>query len=277
MLDGMGFGLYNTALPDLWVGRFDIFPRDLFIHGISTRYGGVSRGFYDSLNLGLHVGDEAEGVRENRRRFCRVLGVNAQDAVTCRQVHGDKVTRVSAADKGAGSTRYEDAIADTDALITNEAGLPLLLFFADCTPILLADPVKRAVGIAHGGWKGTVKSIAAKTVAAMAREFGSRPADMLAAIGPSVGSCCYRVGSEVADRFREAFPSFAAEILRKGVPDGIYLDLQLCSIRQLETAGLKADNIAAAHVCTACNSRQFFSYRADNGKTGRIAALIGVK
>lgn len=277
MLHGMNFGLYNTALPDLWVGKFDIFPEDIFVHGISTRYGGVSCGPFDSLNLGLHVEDDADRVRENRRRFCRGLGVEAQAAVTCQQVHGDRIVRVTAENKGAGFLDYENAIADTDALITNEKGLALMLFFADCTPILLADPVHRAVGLAHGGWKGTVSSIAAKAVAAMAREFGSRPADMLAAIGPSVGSCCYQVGDEVATRFREAFPDFVGEILRDKGADGTYLDLQLCNTRQLETAGLQAKNIANAHVCTACNSRQFFSYRAYNGKTGRIAALIGVK
>ena len=152
-----------------------------------------------------------------------------------------------------------------------------MLFFADCTPILLADPVNKAVGLAHGGWKGTVKSIAAKTVAAMAKEFGSNPAHMLAAIGPSIGSCCYQVGEGVAHQFREAFPEFAAEILEARPDGGIYLDLQLCNTRQLENAGLKRENIANAHTCTACNSKQFFSYRADNGKTGRIAAIIGVK
>lgn len=273
----MGFGLYNTMLSNLWVGRFDIFPEDLFVHGISTRHGGVSRGFYDSLNLGLHVEDRPEDVLANRRLFAKALGVEAESIATCQQVHGAGIVRVSAKDAGAGFADYTEAIAATDALITNERGIPLMLFFADCTPILLADPVKKAVGLAHGGWKGTVQSIAAKTAEAMQREFGCRPADMLAAIGPSIGCCCYQVGEGVAAQFREAFPDFAAEILEEKAPGDIHLDLQLCNIRQLERAGLKPENIADAHVCTACNSSQFFSYRADNGKTGRIAAIIGVK
>ncbi|MGM9539356.1 peptidoglycan editing factor PgeF [Anaerovibrio sp.] len=273
----MGFGLFSTVLPNLWVGRFDIFPGDLFVHGISTRHGGVSGGCYDSLNLGLHVEDRAEHVLANRRLFCKALGVTAESTVTCQQVHGADIMRVGAEDIGAGFADYNKAIAATDALITNERGVPLMLFFADCTPILLADPVKKAVGLAHGGWKGTVQSIAARTVEAMQREFGCQPADMLAAIGPSIGRCCYQVGEGVAERFKEAFPDFAAEILAENDSGDIHLDLQLCNIRQLEKAGLKPENIADAHVCTACNSSQFFSYRADNGKTGRIAAVIGVK
>ena len=273
----MSFALYNTELNNLWLGKFDIFPSDLFVHGISTRHGGVSQGAYDSLNLGLHVEDEKEAVLENRRRFCRMAGAVPERTATCQQVHGDRVMRITAGEAGAGFADYGGAIPDTDALITNEPGVPLMLFFADCTPILLADPVKKAVGLAHGGWKGTVKSIAAKTVAAMVREFGSNPADMLAAIGPSIGSCCYQVGESVASQFREAFPEFAGEILAARQEGSTYLDLQLCNTRQLENAGLKRENIANACTCTACNSRQFFSYRADNGKTGRIAAIIGVK
>lgn len=272
----MSFALYNTEIKNLWLGSFDIFPRELFLHGISTRHGGVSLGAYDSLNLGLHVEDEKAAVLENRRRFCRMAGAEPERTATCQQVHGDRIARITAGEAGAGFDDYAGAIPDTDALITNEPGVPLMLFFADCTPILLADPVKKAVGLAHGGWKGTVKSIAAKTVAAMVKEFGSNPAHMLAAIGPSIGSCCYQVGESVASQFREAFPEFAEEILATG-QDGIHLDLQLCNTRQLEKAGLRAENIANAQTCTACNHKQFFSYRADNGKTGRIAAIIGVK
>ena len=145
----MSFALYNTELNNLWLGRFDIFPDSLFFHGISTRHGGVSQGVYDSLNLGLHVEDEKDAVLENRRRFCRMVGAEPQRTATCQQVHGDRVVRITAKDAGAGFADYAGAIPDTDALITNEPGLPLMLFFADCTPILLADPVNKAVGLAH--------------------------------------------------------------------------------------------------------------------------------
>ena len=132
----MSFALYNTELNNLWLGKFDIFPSDLFVHGISTRHGGVSQGAYDSLNLGLHVEDEKEAVLENRRRFCRMAGAVPERTATCQQVHGDRVMRITAGEAGAGFADYGGAIPDTDALITNEPGVPLMLFFADCTPIL---------------------------------------------------------------------------------------------------------------------------------------------
>ena len=272
----MCFKLVSGPSPNLWLGQFDIFPKEIFVHGISTRHGGVSGQPWSSLNLGLHVGDKAEDVIENRQLFCSSLGINGEKAVTCQQVHGEQIARVTAEKRGAGFRDIADAVPETDALITNEPDVPLMLFFADCTPILLADPVRRAVGLAHGGWKGTLRSIAAKTVAAMQREFGCLPENMLAAIGPSIGSCCYQVGSEVAAQFEAAFPGFASQILLKEA-DNIRLDLQRANTLQLQEAGLRVSNIAASHVCTACNNSQFFSYRADKGKTGRIAAIIGVK
>lgn len=272
----MSFKLISGQRPNLWLGKFDIFPEELFTHAVSTRHGGVSAGAFNSLNLGLHVEDDAESVLQNRRLFAEALGVQPENITTCQQIHGDKIVRVKVAQKGAGFSDYAEAIADTDALITNEANVPLMLFFADCTPILLADPVKKAVGLAHGGWKGTVKSIAAKTVAAMVCEFGSNPNDILAAIGPSIGKCCYTVGEEVAEQFRQAFPWMAERILTH-TEQGIKLDLQLCNTLLLQSVGVQAKYIENAHTCTACNNSQFFSYRADNGKTGRIAALISVK
>lgn len=272
----MGFRLVSGARPDLWIGQFDILDKKIFAHGISTRHGGRSRGCYSSLNLGLHVGDREDDVIENRRIFCKALGVDPENTATCQQVHGSKVARIRREDIGAGFRDFGKAIEDTDALITNIPGVPLMLFFADCTPILIADSVHKAVGLAHGGWKGTLAAIAAKTVEAMSREFGSRPKDMTAAIGPSIGPCCYQVGREVADRFREAFPDFADNILCIKGAD-IYLDLQKTNTLLLEKAGLRAENIENAGVCTCCNSSQFFSYRAEHGKTGRIAAVISVK
>ncbi len=272
----MGFKLVSGSRPDLWIGQFDIFDQKIFAHGISTRHGGRSKGYFSSLNLGLHVADNADDVIKNRRIFCKALGLNPENTATCQQVHGSHIARIFRADAGAGFRDFGDAIADTDALITNEPDVPLMLFFADCTPILIADPVHKAVGLAHGGWKGTLGAIAAKTVEAMGREFGSKPEDMVAAIGPSIGVCCYQVGKEVADKFQEAFPDMADRILHVQGAD-IHLDLQKTNTLLLEKAGLKPENIENAGVCTCCNSSQFFSYRADNGKTGRIAAVISVK
>lgn len=272
----MSFSLKVGNHKNLWLGKFDIFPENIFTHGISTRHGGVSVGAFDSLNLGLHVADVQSAVVENRRIFCRGLQVEPEQTATCQQVHGANIARVTKAEAGAGFTDYQAAIADTDALITNEADLPLMLFFADCTPILLADPIHKAVGLAHGGWKGTAASIAAKTVAMMTREFGSRPEDMLAAIGPAIGPCCYAVGAEVAEQFRQAFPGFQDQILQERNGE-IMLNLWQANALQLQEAGLKPEHIEVAGVCTSCHNRQFFSYRADKGKTGRIAALICIR
>lgn len=272
----MGFKLIAGNRPQLWLGSFDIFPQDKFRHGISTKHGGCSLGQYASLNLGLHVEDEAEKVIANRRIFCEALGMDSEKTTTCQQVHGSNVAVITEKQAGAGFLDFSQSIPDTDALITNVPGVPLMLFFADCTPILLADPVHKAVGLAHGGWKGTFGSIVAKAVEAMQDNYGSRPEDILAAIGPSIGSCCYQIGDDLAEKFRAKFPEFQAEIL--SCPEGnIHLDLQRTNTLQLLQAGLKPEHIENAHVCTCCHSEQFFSYRADKGKTGRIAAIISVK
>lgn len=261
---------------NIWCGRFSLFPEDLVTHAVSTRFGGVSQGPFASLNLALHVGDDGEDVAVNRRRFCEALGLDAAQLCTAEQVHADRIARVTRAEAGRGSRLYADALPGTDALMTNEPGLPLMLFFADCTPVLLFDPVHRAAALAHGGWKGTVRSIAAKTVAAMGAAYGTRPADCLAAIGPSIGPCCYEIGDEVAGQFQQAMPQFASEILQQKNRH-IHLNLWQANACQLVSAGLVPEHIETAETCTSCNSQVFFSYRADGGKTGRIAAVIALK
>lgn len=272
----MSFSLKYGGKGNLWIGQFSVFPEDLFIHGVSTRHGGFSKGDFDSLNLGMHVNDGVLEVWENRSDFCEALEVEPSDLVTCEQVHGDNVVKVTREDAGKGACNYETAIKETDALITNERNLPLMLFFADCTPIMIADPVKKVIGVAHGGWKGTVSYIAIKTVGAMIREYGCKPEDMVASVGPAIGPCCYEVGDEVAEQFRKSFPEMEKEILapspeHKGK---FQLNLWRCNELQLQSVGLKKENIDSAEVCTACNNKQFFSYRADKGKTGRIGALL---
>ncbi len=172
------------------------------LHGFSDRFGGVSRGPYASLNVGLHVGDEPADVIENRRRLCRALGVDPESLVVGEQVHGIQVAVVTAADKGRGAFSLTDVVPGVDALITDTPGVALFAMYADCVPVFLYDPRRRAVGLAHAGWKGTVAGIARRTVQAMHETFGSRPADMYARpIGPSIGPCCYEVGPEVAGQF----------------------------------------------------------------------------
>ncbi|ORU00703.1 hypothetical protein D081_0685 [Anaerovibrio sp. JC8] len=273
----MSFSLVSGNINNLWIGKFSIFPEELFIHGISTRHGGVSTGAFDSLNLGLHVEDDLEAVRRNRDIFFEGLKLPKGQGTTCQQVHGSKVVKVTRSQAGSGMYEYGESIQDTDGLVTNEPGIPLMLFFADCTPILIADPVKKAIGLAHGGWRGTVASIGAKTVELMVSEYGSKPEDLLAAVGPAIGPCCYEVGQEVAQQFRDAFPEFCDKIVIDGPNGKSQLNLWKANELQLTKAGLRPENIDVAGVCTACNHRQFFSYRADKGRTGRIAAVLSIK
>ena len=272
----MAFSLHKDENGAEQYGTFSIFPKELVVHGLSTRFGGVSKPPYDSMNLALHVGDEDADVAENRRQFLGLLGLDFERLTTPEQIHGDNIVRVGDAEAGRGRLSYADSIPATDALMTDVPGIPLMLCFADCTPILLFDSVHRTAAIAHGGWKGTVRSIAVKTVRAMAEAFGTRPKDCLAGIGPAIGPCCYEVGGEVAEKFRKAFPRFADKLISDR--DGkIHLDLWQANRLQLAEAGLLPENIETAGLCTACNARTFFSYRAEGPTTGRIAAVMAIR
>ena len=260
---------------NLWHGKFSDIPEDLFFHAISTRLGGVSKPPFDGLNLALHVGDSAEDVLTNRKKFIGSLGYRLEDIVTPNQVHGEKIFRVEEVHRGRGSKNYSDAIPETDALITNVKNIPLMLCFADCVPIIFADVENIAVGVAHGGWKGTMKKIAAKTFLAMQENFGTRAEDCLVGIAPSIGSCCYEIGEEVRDACKKSFPNNPELIEER---DGkFFLNLWAANKIQLMEVGLPEENIDVAGECTCCKNSWYFSYRAAKGTTGRIAAVIGIR
>lgn len=256
----------------LWYGTFPHLDQLGIKHGISTRLGGTSAFPFSSLNLGLHTGDVDEQVIANRELFCRAVGTAAKDAVTAEQVHGDKIAVVTAMDIGKGAAVYKEALQGMDGLITNVPGVPLLLFFADCVPVFIVDPVKQVIGVAHAGWKGTVNKIAQKTILAMQREFGTLPEDCAVGIAPSIGPCCYEVNHVVIDQVKEQFENWKQLIIPRG--DKQHLDLWHANRLQLEEIGVKPHNIIVSNVCTACNKELFFSYRAENGCTGRIGAVI---
>ena len=258
---------------DIWIGTFQSFEQAAIKHGISTRLGGVSSKPYSSLNLGLHTGDDKEKVIKNRRAFARAVGVDPIRLTTAEQVHGDAVFIVGEEHAGLGAAEYSKAIRGTDALITNIPNLPLILFFADCVPVLIADPVRRAVGISHAGWKGTVAAIAAKTVKAMENAYGTKPSDCIAGIGPSIGQCCYEVDEAVMNRLK-SFSYWSELVISK--EERWQLNLQEANRRQLIEAGLKPESISVSNVCTCCNVELFFSYRAEHGLTGRIGAIISL-
>ena len=262
---------------NLWHGKFSTFPEDLITHAVSTRVDGVSKKPFNGLNLALHVGDEAANVIANRKKFVQSLGFKLSDIVTPNQVHGEKIFRVDENYRGCGCQNYADSIPETDALITDTPELPLMLCFADCVPIFFVDAKNYAVGLAHGGWRGTMKKIAAKTLLKMSDEFGTRPEDCLIGIAPSIGPCCYEVGGEILTKCAEAFPANVDELLIRR--DGkIFLDLWRATVIQLREIGVPEENIDVANECTCCNSSWHFSYRAaTSNQTGRIAALIALK
>lgn len=263
---------------DLWYGKFSIFPEDKVIHGISTKFNGVSTGDCKGLNLALHVQDNPEDVVTNRQKFCEGLGLDAKYMTTCQQVHSNHIEFVTEENIGAGATAFDNTIKDTDALITSLHQVPLTLFFADCTPIMIYDTAKNIIAVAHGGWRGTAGQISYFVIKAMEKKFHTRPKDCVASIGPSIGPCCYEIGDEVADVFKDVFKDESHYILSRNQKTHKYhLDLWTANALTLLKACVPAENIDMANTCTCCNSDVFYSYRADNGKTGRIAATIALK
>jgi len=242
-----------------------------FAHGVSRRTGGVSVGPFDSLNLGLHVSDDIDSVRENRRRLADAAGFAVSGMVCAEQVHGGAVAVVRAEDAGRGAAQFGDALLGVDALVTDVSGVLLTLFYADCVPIIIADPARHTVAVAHAGWRGLVEGVVGNTVAAMREDFGSEPASLLAAVGPCIGPCCFEVGAEVAERF----PSEALAPRETGGKP--HVDLPAAAARHLREAGLFVENITVAGECTSCLPDLYFSHRRDNGRTGRIAAFAGVR
>ena len=235
------------------------------VHAVFTRQGGFSQGPFASLNVGHTVGDDLEVVEANHELICRALGIARGDIVTGHQVHGSRVVVASREDKGR-------VFPATDALITHEAGVFLMLRFADCVPLFFYDPLHMVVGLAHAGWRGTLERLACKVVGVMRRVYGTCPADLVVGIGPSIGPCCYRIGEEVAELVRRAFPRWPVLAWREG---GFRFDLWEANRRQLVELGVQ--RIEVARMCTCCRHKEFFSHRADGGKTGRFAALMGLR
>jgi polyphenol oxidase len=266
------------------------------VHGFSTRGGGLTTCYGDhSLNLGFTKEDARENVTENRRRFLLALGAGARGKawplVANRQVHSDVIHVLRAPSPS-------EPLAG-DGIVTNLGGVAIAILTADCLPVLLVDRKNRAVGAFHAGWRGTVKRIVEKGTGKMRREFGSRLEDLQAVIGPGIQKCCYEVGEELKSEFQSQF-SYAPDLFHEvrdsdpvrekypllflnARPPGhgdpcakLHLDLSEANRRQLLSAGLKAKQITVVGECTACDTRKFFSHRADHGHTGRMMAVIGM-
>lgn len=238
-------------------------------HGVSLRSGGVSEGPYASLNLGLHVGDDAEHVIENRRRAAEALGFPLSAMVCAEQIHGARVSVVSAKDVGKGATDYATAIPGVDAFITAAPDVLLSLYFADCLPIFFASTEGSVVGLAHAGWRGLVGGVLENTVTMLIQVFGIAPNNVVVGIGPGIGPCCFEVGPEVAAQFPASVVDRVGEKPR--------VDLATAAALRLTECGILPKNLHSAAECTACHGDRYFSHRRDQGKTGRMAAMIGKK
>lgn len=218
---------------------------------------------------------DVASVSANRARWSALLGTTPDRWVCAQQVHGVGYAIVSEVDAGRGAESFEDALPETDILISRTPGLALTVFCADCTPILLWDPVQRVAGVVHAGWRGTVKNGAGVAVVAMEREIGSEPGDVLAFIGPSIGPCCYEVGSEVIDAWHSAgLDPIGQAVNHKG--SKLHFDLWQANRIALMNAGVLAAHIEVAGTCTMCHADRWFSHRASKGTAGRFAAVIVV-
>lgn len=289
----------NSFFPgDGEVGEYLTFPSlektGLVRHLVTTRFGGVSEGEFSTMNFSFSRGDSEVHVLENYHRIGQVLGCRPEDMVASQQTHTTNIRQVKGIDRGKGITRPLD-YQNVDGLMTNEPGLALVTFFADCVPLLFVDPIHHAIGSAHSGWRGTAAKMGQCMVTAMGEEFGTKPEDLQVAIGPSICQACYEVSREVAEQFadldketemlkqeilsKEAYHNNAdggiLRVVGPGAAEGKYqLDLWLANLLILLQAGIPLPQIAITDICTMHNSRNLFSHRASGGKRGNIAAFL---
>lgn len=246
-------------------------------HFVSTRTGGSSLPPYTSLNLGLHVGDDPEKVLRNRKRLASALTIPLDNFTIAEQIHSGNVKTISEQLRGNGSINHTKAISATDAMITEASNIVLMLLSADCVPIVFFDPTKRVIGVAHAGWRGTIRLVSQNTVRVFQEKFGSSPADIMVGIGPSIGPCCYEVGPEVIAQVETVFHAKKGYVDNDSSDGKAYLNLWEANKKQLLQVGIPEGNIEIARVCTHCNSDLFFSARHQTGPTGRFGAGIIIK
>jgi len=249
---------------------FESFPETV-TNAVFTRLGGVSQGDTWGLNVGSNVGDMIENVRENKRKIFKTLGLNEDGYFDCWQVHGKDYVIVNATHNAQGRVRELKA----DAMLTNVPGVPLFMRFADCTPILIYDPVKNAIGIAHAGWQGTIKRVASELVTGFQAVFGSNPKDLIAGIGPSIGPDHYEIGEPVLSHVKNAHSHNTIRLIKSNSSNKVTFDLWEANKLDLERSGVK--KIEVSSICTACNTNEWFSHRAEKGRTGRFAAIVSIK
>lgn len=244
-------------------------------HAFSTRLGGVSKGICESMNLAFGRGDDKETVLENYKLICESAGFEYESLCGSVQIHESKVQKVTKADRGHGILR-ERVWKSADALITDDKDVTLVTYYADCTPLFFVDTKTHAIGLAHGGWRGTIERIAVKTVKAMKIEFGTNPQDLLCCIGPVIGKCCYEIDADCAIRFKALSEIDTSEVLTAKSEEKFMADLALTNKLLLISAGVKEENIILSDLCTKCNSDFLWSHRATSGQRGTMAAFMKI-
>lgn len=245
-------------------------------HGFSTRKGGVSTGIFSSMNLNFKRGDDPDAVMENYRRMAAALNMRVEDMVLSDQTHTTNVRVITEEDRGKGILRPQD-YSDVDGMITNVPEIVLVTSYADCVPLYFVDPVRKAIGLSHSGWKGTVGHIGQKTVWKMHEVYGTEPKDIVAAIGPSICQSCYEVSDDVAEAFRANFTADEAADILLDKGNGKYqLDLWKANWYVLTDAGILPEHLSVTDLCTACHPDLLWSHRKTNGQRGGLSAFLSL-
>lgn len=261
---------------ELSLFTFPLLSKDTGVkNAFTTRQGGSSKGIFESLNLSYTRGDDPEAVTENYRRVAAAMGGTLSDIVCSDQTHTTNVLRVDRSCGGYGVMR-ERPYTDVDGLVTNDPGVILATFYADCVPLYFVDPKHRAIGLSHSGWRGTVGRMGAATLAKMKEEFGTDPKDVLAAVGPSICQDCYEVSEDVASAFATEFAGHEKEILLDKGNGKYQLDLWRSNAIVLQEAGIQKEHLAVTNLCTCCNPKLLFSHRASHGKRGNLGAFLKI-
>ncbi len=249
----------------------------MVIHGISTRMGGVSTGDCATMNLSFERDSSEEAVRTNYELLGAAMGFRTDSLVLSQQTHTTNVRVVTEKDRGKGFLKERD-YKDVDGLITNVPGITLATFYADCVPLLFVDPVHKAIGLSHSGWRGTVGKIGKATVEKMTEQYGTDPKEMLAAIGPSICQACYEVSEDVIDEFKKSFAECFWQELFYAKENGKYqLNLWRANELVFEEAGILPEHFSTTNLCTCCNPGYLFSHRASGGKRGNLGAFLQIR
>ncbi len=244
-------------------------------HGFSTRLGGVSKGIFSTMNLAFNRGDNSDDVLENYKRLSKSIGVDFNTLVASSQDHNTFVRNVTKEQYGIGITKPKD-ILSVDGLITNQPNVTLVTYYADCTPLFFVDTNKKAIGLAHAGWRGTVGRIGQKVVEKMEQDYGTNPQDLVCAIGPAISKCCYQVDKSCADEFYRLDEIDKEKCVFKKENNKFIIDLLETNRQILVSAGVKEENITLSDLCTKCNSHLLWSHRGTNGQRGTMCAMMSI-